>query len=186
VKQGILKIPIVGIVDTNCNPDIIDYVVPANDDALKSLKLILGVMAEAVILGNGGQGVKHVDKDYTKIEVKILKTEINFKNNIEPKVNEATTLPKYRIHATSEVKVEPTETVKPKIRIPATPKQVENTQKKAEVVKKSPKVEKSISPRTQKALDNAGVTVAKASKMSKDELVAIKGIGESAAKEILG
>jgi small subunit ribosomal protein S2 len=179
-----LKIPIVGIVDTNCNPDLIDYVVPANDDALKSLKLILGVMADAILLGNGGQGVKHVDKDYTKIEVKILKTEVSTNNTKEIKPNESTPLPKYRVHV-AEVKVEPKEALKPKVRIPATPKKVEKLEKKAEVVK-SPKVEKSISPRTQKALDNAGVTVGKAMKMSKDELVSIKGIGEGAVKEILG
>ena len=44
-----LNIPIVGIVDTNCDPDEVDYVIPGNDDAIRSIKLIAGAMADAVI-----------------------------------------------------------------------------------------------------------------------------------------
>ena len=44
-----LKIPIVGIVDTNCDPDEVDYVIPGNDDAIRAVKLIAGVIADAVI-----------------------------------------------------------------------------------------------------------------------------------------
>jgi len=46
-----LSIPIVAIVDTNCNPDEIDYVIPGNDDAIRAVKLISSVMADAVIEG---------------------------------------------------------------------------------------------------------------------------------------
>ncbi|MEA2087466.1 MAG: 30S ribosomal protein S2 [Candidatus Caldatribacteriota bacterium] len=46
-----LSIPIVAIVDTNCNPEEIDYVIPGNDDAIRAIKLISSVMAEAVIEG---------------------------------------------------------------------------------------------------------------------------------------
>lgn len=44
-----LKIPVMGLVDTNCNPDPVDYVIPCNDDALKSIKLILQTLAGAVV-----------------------------------------------------------------------------------------------------------------------------------------
>jgi small subunit ribosomal protein S2 len=44
-----LKIPIMALVDTNCNPDVIDYVIPANDDAQRSIKLILETLAQAII-----------------------------------------------------------------------------------------------------------------------------------------
>lgn len=47
-----LHIPVFAIVDTNCDPDYIDYVIPANDDAGRSIQLIVGVMADAVMSGN--------------------------------------------------------------------------------------------------------------------------------------
>ncbi len=50
-----LGIPIVGIVDTNCDPDEIDYVIPGNDDAIRAVKLLAGKMADAVIEGAQGE-----------------------------------------------------------------------------------------------------------------------------------
>ena len=50
-----LHIPIVAIVDTNCDPDEIDYVIPGNDDAIRAIKLISGVMANAIQEGKQGQ-----------------------------------------------------------------------------------------------------------------------------------
>ena len=50
-----LNIPIVAIVDTNCDPDEIDYVIPGNDDAIRAVKLIAGAMADEVIEGREGQ-----------------------------------------------------------------------------------------------------------------------------------
>ncbi|WP_049410654.1 30S ribosomal protein S2 [Staphylococcus pettenkoferi] len=49
-----LNIPIVAIVDTNCDPDEIDYVIPANDDAIRAVKLLTGKMADAVLEGQQG------------------------------------------------------------------------------------------------------------------------------------
>ncbi|MBR5112320.1 MAG: 30S ribosomal protein S2, partial [Clostridia bacterium] len=48
-------IPIVAIVDTNCDPDEVDYVIPGNDDAIRAVKLIAGAMADAVIEGRQGE-----------------------------------------------------------------------------------------------------------------------------------
>ena len=50
-----LRIPIVAIVDTNCNPDEIDYVIPGNDDAIRAIKLISSIMANAVLEGRQGE-----------------------------------------------------------------------------------------------------------------------------------
>ena len=50
-----LHIPIIAIVDTNCDPDEIDYVIPGNDDAIRAVKLIVGAMADAVIEGRQGE-----------------------------------------------------------------------------------------------------------------------------------
>ena len=50
-----LGIPVVAIVDTNCDPDEVDYVIPGNDDAIRGIKLILSVMADAVLEGRQGE-----------------------------------------------------------------------------------------------------------------------------------
>ncbi len=50
-----LGIPVVGIVDTNCDPDNIDYLIPGNDDAIRAVKLLTGVIANAVVEANEGE-----------------------------------------------------------------------------------------------------------------------------------
>ena len=54
-EARILGIPIVGICDTNCDPDDCDYVIPANDDAIRAVKLIASKMADAIVEGNQGE-----------------------------------------------------------------------------------------------------------------------------------
>lgn len=58
-----LNIPVFGIVDTNCDPDMVDYVIPGNDDAIRAVKLIIGVMANAIVEANGGKIVDYVTTD---------------------------------------------------------------------------------------------------------------------------
>ena len=50
-----LNIPVVGLVDTNCNPEDLDYPIPGNDDAIRAVKLIADVMANAIIEGKQGE-----------------------------------------------------------------------------------------------------------------------------------
>ena len=50
-----LHIPIIATVDTNCDPDVIDYPIPANDDAIRAVKLLTGKIADAVLEGNQGE-----------------------------------------------------------------------------------------------------------------------------------
>ena len=52
-----LHIPVVGLVDTNCSPEDIDFSIPGNDDAIRSVKLIATVMANAVIEGKQGEAL---------------------------------------------------------------------------------------------------------------------------------
>ena len=73
-----LGIPVVAIVDTNCDPDEVDYVIPGNDDAIRAIKLLSSVMAEAVI--EGKQGEQITDSSENKDAVSAAETE---------KVNEA-------------------------------------------------------------------------------------------------
>ena len=58
-----LGIPVFGIVDTNSNPDLCDYVIPANDDAVRSVSLILAVIADAIVESKGGAPVVAYTKD---------------------------------------------------------------------------------------------------------------------------
>ena len=63
-----LNIPIVGIVDTNCDPDEIDYVIPGNDDAIRAVRLLTGRMADAVIEGRQGLTETSADAAAEKAE----------------------------------------------------------------------------------------------------------------------
>jgi small subunit ribosomal protein S2 len=54
-EAKILGIPVVAIVDTNCDPDEVDYVIPGNDDAIRAVKLITSKVADAVIEGRQGE-----------------------------------------------------------------------------------------------------------------------------------
>lgn len=64
-----LGIPIVAICDTNVDPEGITFKIPSNDDAVGAIKLITGLVADAVLDGNQGSGVKHIFKDYLKMEI---------------------------------------------------------------------------------------------------------------------
>ena len=63
-----LGLPIVAIVDTNCDPDEIDYVIPGNDDAIRAVKLIAGAMADAVIEGRDGADSAEAAEEATDAE----------------------------------------------------------------------------------------------------------------------
>ncbi len=62
-----LGIPVVAIVDTNCNPDEIDYQIPANDDAIRSLRLITGLMANALIEGREGVQQSEANEEHASM-----------------------------------------------------------------------------------------------------------------------
>ncbi|MEN6641354.1 MAG: 30S ribosomal protein S2 [Armatimonadia bacterium] len=57
-----LNIPVVAIVDTNCDPDVVDYVIPGNDDAIRAIRLIAGKMADAILEGRGHFAQAQVDE----------------------------------------------------------------------------------------------------------------------------
>ena len=61
-----LGIPVFGVIDTNCDPDDVDYVIPANDDAVRSIKVVLGALTNAIIEANGGTIVDYVSEDDKK------------------------------------------------------------------------------------------------------------------------
>ncbi|MDO5414334.1 MAG: 30S ribosomal protein S2, partial [Bacillota bacterium] len=64
VKEArILGIPVIGIVDTNCDPDDVDYIIPANDDAIRAVKLIAGCMADAIIEAKQGESFDETEAE---------------------------------------------------------------------------------------------------------------------------
>ena len=65
-----LHIPVFGIVDTNCDPDMVDYVIPANDDAVRSVKLVIGVLANAVAEVYGKEVINYVSNEDAKKDSK--------------------------------------------------------------------------------------------------------------------
>ena len=86
-----LNIPVFGIVDTNCDPDMVDYVIPGNDDAIRAVKLITGVMANAIVEAKGGKVVDYVtdskkEEKGEEIMQKALET-VKRKEERKPKIN---------------------------------------------------------------------------------------------------
>ena len=77
IKEArILNIPVFGVVDTNCDPDMVDYVIPGNDDAVRSVKLMLGVLTNAIAEVNGKEVIDYLtEDDKNKAEKKAKKEE---------------------------------------------------------------------------------------------------------------
>ena len=80
-----LGIPVVGLVDTNCNPEEVDYAIPGNDDAIRAVKLIADVMANAVIEGKQGESFEPEAEEQTKQEEATSIEEVveNAEENVE-------------------------------------------------------------------------------------------------------
>jgi small subunit ribosomal protein S2 len=81
VKEArILGIPIIGIVDTNCDPDDVDYVIPANDDAIRAVKLITSRMADAVIEANQGESFAPAEEAPAEAEEVVAEADAESEN----------------------------------------------------------------------------------------------------------
>jgi small subunit ribosomal protein S2 len=126
-----LNIPVFGIVDTNCDPDMVDYVIPGNDDAIRAVKLILGVLNNAIVEANGGQIVNYVsadEKQPSDIMQKALETvkpkqerRRNFNNDKKPfkKFNNENRGPRKEFKKDETVKPREAKTVEKKAEVKA-------------------------------------------------------------------
>ena len=76
-----LKIPVFGIVDTNCDPDMVDYVIPANDDAVRSVRLIIGALSNSIAEVNGSEVIDYVSEDDKAKDAKKSKPKKEEKRN---------------------------------------------------------------------------------------------------------
>ena len=93
IKEAhILGIPVFGIVDINCDPDLVDYVIPGNDDAVRSVKLLIGALTNAIAEVNGNEIIDYVSEEdkNAKPEKKTTKKEATSEVNDETIVEEET------------------------------------------------------------------------------------------------
>jgi len=93
IKEArILGIPVFGIVDTNCDPDMVDYVIPGNDDAVRSVKLLIGALTNAIAEVNGNEVIDYVtEDDKVKTEKKVQKKETTKTTEVKEEVVEVET-----------------------------------------------------------------------------------------------
>ncbi len=125
-----LHIPVFGLVDTNCDPDDVDYVIPANDDGVRAVKLIVGVMANAVLEGNGVAVEPYVLPEEEKPEEAPRPVKPQREARPEKKTPRKPRMPKEEAQdATHEVKEEVVDTVS------------EGKEEVSEVVEEAPKEE---------------------------------------------
>ena len=107
-----LHIPVFGIVDTNCDPDDVDFPIPANDDAVRSVKVVLGVLANAVCEANGLPLVDYVTEDENAVkpskEIKVETKVVEFDDfsEEESKKSEKNTKKEGKKEAKKEEKVD--------------------------------------------------------------------------------
>ncbi len=80
-----LNIPVFGLIDTNCDPDDVDYILPGNDDAVRSIKVVLGAMNNAICEANNLELVDYTVEDENKKEKKETKTDAPKKEKTEEK-----------------------------------------------------------------------------------------------------
>jgi small subunit ribosomal protein S2 len=85
-----LGIPVIGIVDTNSNPDGVDYVIPGNDDAIRAVKLYVTAVADAVLAGKGASSEAPVVDEFVEVlEAEGVEVEVEVEVEAEAEVAEA-------------------------------------------------------------------------------------------------
>ena len=118
IKEArILGIPVFGVVDTNCDPDMVDYVIPGNDDAVRSVKLLIGALTNAIAEVNGNEVIDYISEEdknketkkaSKKEEVKAEKTEevVEVKEEVVEATEEAVDYSKMTVAQLKEVAAE--------------------------------------------------------------------------------
>lgn len=184
-KNAIKEAKLVGIttialIDTNCNPDLVDYPIPANDDSIKSIALFVDLFGRAI---KGSKKAEAVIALRNTHEATLAKLKSSYEKEIERKAKMEED-ERQRIKDLREGK----SVDKGVVRVVKKEKNIEADIEAAEEVKNNSKdiVELGLSTRTEKALEEAGIKKLEDIKTkNKEELLNIKGIGEKAVEEIL-
>jgi len=166
-----LGIPVFGIVDTNCDPDLVDYVIPGNDDAIRAVKIVLGVLNNAICEAQG----KPIE-DYISEEDKLKDKASEVKEDVKELVDTAKKVVEEKIEETKPVVEEKVKEIKEK-----TVKAVKKVKEKAET--KAKEVKEKIEAKEAEDLSKKTVAELKAmakeakiegySKLKKDELIEV-------------
>ena len=108
IKEArILNIPVFGVVDTNCDPDMVDYVIPGNDDAVRSVKLLIGALTNAIAEVNGNEVIDYIsEEDKSKTSKKETKREVIKEVKKETKKEVVEEKPEAKVETKEEVKEE--------------------------------------------------------------------------------
>ena len=108
-----LNIPVFGIVDTNCDPDMVDYVIPGNDDAVRAVKVVLNALTNAIATVNGNEIVDVITED-DKTKEEIVSDEEIVKDDevVEEKTTKTKKVKEEKEEVKEEVKEEPKKEVK--------------------------------------------------------------------------
>ncbi len=111
-----LNIPVFGIVDTNCDPDVVDYVIPGNDDAVRAVKVVLNALTNAIATVNGNEIVDVISEDDSKKEdlkeVKVAKEEVEEKEEVKEEKPKKETKKEEKVEEPKEEVVEEKKTTK--------------------------------------------------------------------------
>jgi len=183
IKEAkIAHIPIVALIDTNCNPDLVDYPIPANDDSLKSISLLLNVLGEVIGESKKSQGIIAL-RNSQKATLEMLAKQYAEQKERNARMEEED---RERMKALRDGKV--AESKGTVVRV--VKKDISGEIAAAEEAKKmvdSKSVEDlGLSARVVKALAENGIkSVSDLSGKTKEDLMEIKGVGEKAAVEIL-
>ena len=178
-----MGIPIIGLIDTNCNPDLMEYPIPANDDSLKSLRLFVELFGKAVKGTKSAQALVTLRTENSAMLSRLQVESGEAKERQERMEAED----RERMKALREGKV--SESSGSVVRVVKKEKDIASEIEKAEQVKKEVD-EKSmaslgLSARIVKVLAENGVSsVVSLAKLSREELLELKGIGEKAVEDI--
>ena len=165
IKEArILGIPVFGIVDTNCDPDMVDYVIPGNDDAVRSVKLLIGALTNAIAEVNGNEIIDYISEDdKNKSDKKEKKEEIKEEVKAEVKA--------VKEKVTEEVKEKKAEVKK----------EIKKVKEKVEEVKAEVKEKKAA--KKEKIVDLASLSLAELKEKAKEH--GVKGYSTKKKAELI-
>lgn len=170
-------IPVVALADTNADPDMIDYLIPCNDDAISAIELIMKLVSNSVLEGNEGKRLVAIRKSYEAemSQLKDLAKAAKEKKRIEKEQKKEETA-KLRAGTLVRIVENPVKEIK------AEEKEEKVVVKKKLVTKDLTKL--NLSARTIKALEDAEIDYEKLSTMSIEDVKEIKGVGPKSLEEI--
>ncbi len=183
-EAKIAGVQVIGLIDTNCDPDLVDYPIPANDDSIKSINLFVNLFANAIKQGKKSESLVALRKNHNA-NLESMKMRSAQEKERQEKMEEDERL---RMKAMREGKA--TVATTGVVRVLKREKNLDEEFAAAEAVKaevNSKKIEDlGLSVRIEKALLESGLTtVDDLAGKSKEDLLTIKGVGERAVEEIL-